>query len=385
VPPEPAVSILMLLTRPELARPALSALAAAADPAVPAELLVVLNRCDSAMATVEELAPDARVVRSDANTGTAVAWNLGAQLARAPLLATLHEDAEVHAGWLAPLVAAHAADPALRVCGARLVGPDGELRSDGAILWNDGRTIGVSSAALPGIVKRTEPRTVDHVPAAAMLFDRAAWEEHGGFDERYHPAIFVEVDLCAGVWERGGHVAVVPASVVTHHEGAMLRGDGALTSLELRRHLAERNRERYCGKWPRWVAEHLDGGDLEWGLRWQSPAVPAAVELAARRPLKRSPDPVPVADRRLTGSLADGGLVRESETRWRVGPELRARLLAVEADNHAGFAEELHAELQETRGEVERLRLREATLDAIVAGRWWRLRGALRRLVGLRR
>jgi hypothetical protein len=214
-----------------------------------------------------------------------------------------------------------------------------------------------------------------------MLFDRAAWEEHGGFDERYHPAIFVEVDLCAGVWERGGRVACVPASVATHHEGAMLRGDGALTSPELRWHLAERNRERYCAKWPRWVADHLDGGELEWGLRWQSPAVPAAVELAARRPLRRAPEPVPVADRRLTGSLADGGLVRETATRWHVGPELRARLLAVEAGNHAGFAAALHAELREARVEIERLRLREATLDAIVAGRWWRLRGLLRRLV----
>jgi hypothetical protein len=110
--------------------------------------------------------------------------------------------------------------------------------------------------------------------------------------------------------------------------------------------------------------------------------MPEAIALAAQRPPRRAAGPVEPADRRLTGSLGAVALEPDGPRRWRVGTQLARRLLEIELENRTGYAEHLHARLQEPDGaELERLRTLEAKLVAIESGRWWRLRGTLRRVV----
>jgi len=150
------VSIVVLLTdRAALARECLSAISAAADPAVPCEVVAVV---DAAGEQVEALLADevrgARVVRSAVNTGTAAGWNLGFEAARAPRVALLHEDAAPRPGWLPPLVAALGGPEHVGAAGSRLVFPDGSVENGGWVFWRDG--------AVTQLDPRTAPFAIEH-------------------------------------------------------------------------------------------------------------------------------------------------------------------------------------------------------------------------------
>jgi hypothetical protein len=64
----------------------------------------------------------------------------------------------------------------------------------------------------------TKEQDVDQVMGACFLVRRLAWEEIGGFDERYF-IWMEEVDLCKSAKEKGWHVLYVPSVTVTHHLG----------------------------------------------------------------------------------------------------------------------------------------------------------------------
>jgi GT2 family glycosyltransferase len=433
-PAAPAVAVLLLATRPDLLAAALDALAASADPGVPVELAVVISGCgEDAERIVAERAPRAAVLRTEANAGTAAAWNLAAAMTRAPLIATIHEDTQVRPGWLAALIAARDADPRLRIVGPRLLLPDGTLQNDGWLLWSDGYVTGVHDSSAPGTSARTTPRAVDLVSSAAMLVDRATLDAVGGFDERYHPAVYVEVDLCMTVRALGGVVASVPDVPVVHRTGAMVREGSALASPEYRDHLIERNRLRFAAKWGDRLAGQHDASAVAPRERWGATADAAAALALAERGAAGGAvaEDIPRPVRPITGQgIAP---LEVAPGRWRLPPEADLRLAQAELGTRATFLEELltvarngraaGARVQEleaernalaerlaasesartaleseraalraqvdgheagrpgTEGELIRLREREATLERIVAGRWWRLRGALQRVV----
>lgn len=432
----------MLGTREELAGPALDAVAATADASIPTEVVLVLARCDADVhAALARRAPDATIVRCEANCGTAVAWNLAAEAARAPLLVTLHEDTEVQPGWLAALVAARADDSRRRVVGARLLNPDRTLQCDGWTVWSDGCCTPVDERGTADALSRTEPRVVDFVSSAAMLLAREDWESIGGFDERYYPAIYVEIDFCTAVAAAGGIVVSVPAAIVVHRQGAMVRDGDAMSSPELRDHIADRNRRRFARKWAARLDGQCDAGERGWWDRAVPDLVgPALARAEARAGLSDDDGEPPRALRGLTLADDDGPRLEPdgAERRLRVAAPVERRLLEIELETRAGFAGELLAEqrraapivatadataldlaghraalaeiepelaahrsevellhellrsqraytehfasaLAEEQRETALLRERAATLDRILAGRWWRLRGALRR------
>lgn len=441
---EPLVSLLLLATNPTLLRTALEAIVAAEDPALPTELVLVLNRCDE---SVDELVattvPDALVVRSDYNTGTTVAWNIAAELASAPFLATLHEDTQIRPGWLPPLLAAHARDPVVRVVGPRQFFPDGQLLHDGWVLWSDGEHSLIDEVTDPGTLDRTEPRDVDFLSSAAMLFDREIWRDAGGFDERYYPAIFADVDFCSAVWARGGAVANVPQSTVVHATGAMLKGEAVDLRRALQAHLLARNRSRFQEKWAGFLPRHIHVGDLDWHGRHRPEPVARALERLRTKRAQPTLDPPPRADRSLTVELRRS-VEASGERSWKVADELGLRLLDAELATQRGLVERLHEQLVDAHealqsrhddvahqheiiveqqavldrqeeglahqramlehrdtvlderrrltdelsariaaadAELNRLRERDRTLQRIVSGRWWRLRNVLRRFV----
>jgi hypothetical protein len=83
-----------------------------------------------------------------------------------------------------------------------------------------------------------------------MLLDREAVRAAAGWDERFHPAVFVDIDISTAVWNQGRLVLSVPTSGVRHQTGALgRREDTALSGPHLARFLFERHRDRFLSKW----------------------------------------------------------------------------------------------------------------------------------------
>jgi GT2 family glycosyltransferase len=246
----PAVSLIVLLDgAAEMAERCLKAIAAA-DDAVPCETVLLLNAPDPALENlVREGTTGGQVIVSRANAGPGVGWNLGAAVARAPRLATLHEDSEPDSGWLAPLCDAMTESGAGAV-GSRLYNHDGTVQNCGWVLFSDASHQTIREAAAPEVVAASEPTPADMLSGAAMLLDRDAVRVAGGWDERFHPAVFVDIDISTAIWNQGRQVLSVPASTVRHLSGTFdSRPNTALTGPRLRSFLFERHRHRFLAKW----------------------------------------------------------------------------------------------------------------------------------------
>jgi GT2 family glycosyltransferase len=385
---------------------------AAGDPDLPCETIVLLNDPDEELERlVREGTTGGRVIACRANAGPGVGWNLGAAIARAPRFATLHEDSEPEPGWLRPLCEAME-ETGAGVVGSRLFNLDGSVQNCGWTLFSDASHWVLNEATAPEVVAASEPTPADMLSGAAMLVDREAVRAAGGWDERFHPAVFMDIDVSTTIWSQGRPVLSVPASRVRHGSGAFdRRPNSPLTGPRLRSFLFERNRPRFAAKWEALVGE-LAPPPAEIEPEAISDAVQAALpRTRARAERARSGEPLPQpagkAERRFTGVASP--VVEDGAGGYRVAPEVEAELRAAEREliddylrwlivreeevsDHIEAVNEIVADQRrdiemlntavgDLRQENERVA---AALNGVVNSRTWRLRTRLARLLGSR-
>jgi len=164
----------------------------------------------------------AEIIRLKENIGFARANNIAARAAGAvDALALLNPDAFPEPAWLAALVDAAARRPGFAAFASQLrldAAPD---RLDGAgdsyhvsgRAWRNGHNAPIA----------TWPAAESEVfapCAAAALYRRAAFEEIGGFDERFF-CYFEDVDLGFRLRLRGHRCVYVPDAIVRHVSSAL--------------------------------------------------------------------------------------------------------------------------------------------------------------------
>jgi GT2 family glycosyltransferase len=179
------------------------------------ELIVVENKSgDGSLEVVEELAPQARIVRMGRNSGFAGGVNAGAEVAKGELLVILNPDAAPRPGF-----------------GEAIRRP--WLEERGWVAWQalvaDRAGEGINSAGNPihftGIVWAGEhgrplgeappPREVAALSGACLAIPVDQWRRVGGFPPEffmYHE----DVDLSMRLRMAGGTVGIEPAAVVAH-------------------------------------------------------------------------------------------------------------------------------------------------------------------------
>ena len=182
------------------------------------------------------------VVPSPVNLGFAGGCNWGARFARGRHLVFLNDDTEVEAGWLRALVEVAESEPRAGAVGSRLLSPDGSLQEAGSILWRDAGTHQVGHGLPAGSDSYNRVRQTDYCSGCGLLVTRDAWGAVGGFDERYFPAYFEDVDLCLSLRARGFRTLYAPNARLVHHGGASLPDD-------LRALVAVRSGRRFLAKW----------------------------------------------------------------------------------------------------------------------------------------
>jgi GT2 family glycosyltransferase len=409
---DPQVSVIVLLDGAvEMAERCLAALGAC-DDSVPFEAILLLNDPSPELeGFVRGSTRGGRIVLCRGNAGPGVGWNLGAAVARAPRLASLHEDSEPEPGWLAPLVETMA-ETGAGVVGSRLFNGDGSVQNCGWVLFSDASHQPITAANAPEVAAASEPTPADMLSGAAMMVDREAVRAVGGWDERFHPAVFVDIDVSTAIWNLGKPVLSVPASRVRHQSHAFdRRGDSPLTGPRLRTVLFERNSIPFIEKWGPFVAERAAPPDHTEPASVR-PAVAAALTLTRERATRirseawRPSRPGARAEPRFSG-LAEPPVIETGTDDFRVAPAVEAALAAAEAElvrhyclwlvrkEEMEFARLLdaHEELQRRereflalRGDRDRLQREHdelaRKLNAILRGRTWRLRTAAMRLLG---
>ncbi len=174
--------------------------------------------------------PDLTVVRTGANLGYGGGANRGVSATDAGTVVVANPDVVVHAGAVAALAAALAADPTAAIAGPRILNPDGSRYPSARRFPSMIDAIGHAALATlwPGnpFTRRyrmvdldpLENAAVDWVSGAFFVVRHQAFEEMGGFDESYF--MYAEdIDLCWRAHQAGWKVLYVPAAVVTHLQG----------------------------------------------------------------------------------------------------------------------------------------------------------------------
>ncbi len=215
------------------------------------EVIIVANGTDAARLQAIRQRDDLTLIHSPVNLGFAGGCNLATRFARGARLVFLNDDVVVTPGWLEGLTGAMDEDERVAVVGSKVLMPDGRLQEAGSVLWNDGSTSGVGRGDDPDAVPYQRRRPVDYVSFCSAMVRRTAWDNAGGFDERYFPAYYEDADLCLSLQARGWAVIYEPTSVV-HHE------QGGSASRDYRDFLSRRNQRAFADKWAAVLSQYRD-------------------------------------------------------------------------------------------------------------------------------
>ncbi|HET8585052.1 MAG TPA: glycosyltransferase, partial [Casimicrobiaceae bacterium] len=220
------------------------------------EVIVVDDASPEPLAAALAGVRGVRFERNDRNVGFIATCNRGAELARGDLLVFLNNDTLVTEGWLDALQSTFREHADAGLVGAKLVYPDGRLQEAGGIVWrdasawNDGRD---GDAAAPAY---NYLREVDYCSGACLAIPRELFRALGGFDARYAPAYYEDVDLAFRVREAGRRVYYQPAAKIVHFEG---RTSGTDVTQGVKRHQAI-NRDVFAARWSATLAQHAQNG-----------------------------------------------------------------------------------------------------------------------------
>lgn len=220
------------------------------------EILVVDNASsDSTLREVQRTG--VRLIANRENRGFAAAVNQGVRASTAPLVLLLNPDTRLLHG-LEALEAAFV-NPKTGAAGGLLVAPGGEPQTGFFVrrlptpltlifevsglnrLWPHNP---VNWRYRCFDLDPTIAQNVEQPAGAFLMFRRSAWEALAGFDERFWPIWFEDVDFCARLRTAGWIVCYEPKAIAIHQGAHSIR----LLSVEKRQAYWYRSLLGYGGK-----------------------------------------------------------------------------------------------------------------------------------------
>lgn len=207
--------------------------------------IIIGDDCSSDMTIeLDKIIQGIRVIHNQKNYQFLRNCNRISKEARGKYLVFLNNDTQVQSGWLDALVGLMEEDKMVGLAGSKLVYPNGLVQEAGGIVWRDATVLQFGNARQPGEGILNVKRETDYVSAASIIIRKELWDEMGGFDERFSPAYYEDVDLAFRVREKGYKVMYQSESEVIHFEGITER-----TSNREQKRKIENNRMLFISKW----------------------------------------------------------------------------------------------------------------------------------------
>ncbi|GGK95392.1 glycosyl transferase [Salinibacterium xinjiangense] len=238
-------------------------------PAELLEIVVVENGSgDDSAARLRVEAPGITLVVSATNDGFAGGCNRGVAASSGEFIALLNNDAKPDPGWVKAAVSKFGESPRIGAVASRVLDWDGKLVDyiGSAMTWYGMGYKPFTAEAVPPKVDTA--RDVLFGTGSAMFVRRTAYDELGGFDERYF-MFFEDVDLGWRLNLAGWRFVYEPASLAFHKHHASMSAFGPYKET----YLLERNAL---------FTLYKNIGDESVGS-----ALPAAIGLSVRRGIAR--------------------------------------------------------------------------------------------------
>ena len=210
---------------------------------IPCEVIIGDDCSFDKTTELEKIVKGAKIIHNKVNCQFVKNCNRMGDDAKGKYLLFLNNDTQVQHGWLSALMEIMESDRSVGLSGSKLVYPNGLLQEAGGIVWRDATVLQFGNNRRPGESEVNIRRETDYISGASMIIRKELWNEIGGFDERFSPAYYEDVDLAFEVRERGYKVVYQPESEVIHFEGISEKMD---EDTEAR---INENREKFFMKW----------------------------------------------------------------------------------------------------------------------------------------
>lgn len=198
-----------------------------------------------------------QIVEHSENVGFLLGCNLAVEYASSDTILLLNNDTTLPSDAISKAYERLNSDENIGAVGGKIILPDGKLQEAGSFVWRHGGAQGYLRGADVDDPRGNFVRPVDFVSGAFLMTRRRHWEEIGGFDERFIPAYFEEVDYCLSLRGIGKHVVYDPSIIINHFEFASAKKKSDAISLQ------KRNRLKLEEKHREFLLEHCYPPDLK--------------------------------------------------------------------------------------------------------------------------
>ena len=195
-------------------------------------VVVVDNASRDATCELVRQRPSVKLIHNSTNRGFAAAANQGVGALETELTLLLNPDAEL----ATPIdrMAEACSHEGVGAAGGRLVDDTGQVQSGFTLRrfptpWTLAfEVLGINRLLPRNPVNRRyrcldvdldQPAEADQPPGAFLMFRRQLWQRLGGFDTRFHPLWFEDVDFCKRARDLGLKIQYVPHAIARHGGG----------------------------------------------------------------------------------------------------------------------------------------------------------------------
>lgn len=238
----------------------------------PLEVIIVDNAStDDTIARIESSTSnlaneiELKVIRNPLNTGFAHAVNQGLNVARGDILLVLNQNMQLMSDWVVPVLNILEQDRAgkIGIIGCKLLDQQGEVSHLGGIVLEPLGEANHYHSLRDG-------ENIAFVSGCTLIITRGCFADLGGFDERFFPAYYEDVDYCLRARQKGWRLAIAAEAIFLHHDSQSSRSafekNLCLNTQRLRylmKHYADA--EWLSGNWfPAERERMLKAVDLDW-------------------------------------------------------------------------------------------------------------------------